>query len=67
MESIYNLYNYFMKYIINTNDDSSLDKSLDKSFDDEYTIIKDTPKDISMEPPKQSEDIIKPISIINKS
>ena len=63
MESIYNLYRYLMKYI--TNDDSPLDEPLNESLD-EYTIIKDTPKDISMEPAKQSEDIIKPIPI-NKS
>jgi hypothetical protein len=43
-----------MQYI--TNDDSS-----DKS--DKYNIIKESPKDISDEPVKQSEDIIKPIPI----
>jgi hypothetical protein len=41
-----------MQYI--TNDDDSSDK---------YTIIIESPKDISDEPAKQSEDIIKPIPI----
>ena len=48
MESIYNLYKYFMQYITN---------------DDNNNIIKESPKDISDEPAKQSEDIIKPIPI----
>ena len=53
MESIYNLYKYLMKCVI-TDDDSS----------DKYIII-ELPKDISDEPAKQSEDIIKPMPIKN--
>ncbi len=61
MESIYNLYKYFMQYIINTQDESN------NLLDNEYTIKMDLPKDISIEPTKQSEDIIKSIPIINHS